>query len=130
MKALYAVHVRALALPVSIGIYDAERKAPQELVISVCILLAQNDALRDSIEEVQDYDFIRTTARTLAARGHFELQETFCLALLDACMGEARVLGAVVRTEKSTVYPDAKGVGCTLSKTKPGIEIPGWLVHL
>jgi hypothetical protein len=52
------------------------------------------------------------------------------MALLDRCMAEKRVLGAVVRSEKSTVYPDAKGVGCTLSKSKPGIEIPAWLVCL
>jgi hypothetical protein len=39
------------------------------------------------------------------------------------------VLGAVVRTEKSTVYPDAKGVGCTMAQIKaPLQEIPSWLI--
>jgi 7,8-dihydroneopterin aldolase/epimerase/oxygenase len=130
MKALYAVHVRSLALSVSMGIYDAERAARQEVIVSVCVFLEQRDSIRDSIDEVQDYDFIRNAARDLVQRGHFDLQETFCMALLDRCMAEHRVLGAVVRTEKSTVYPDAKGVGCTMSKGKPGVEIPGWLVCL
>jgi 7,8-dihydroneopterin aldolase/epimerase/oxygenase len=130
MKTVYAVHVRSLALSVSMGIYDAERATPQEVVISACIFLEQKDSIRDSIDEVQDYDFIRNTAQDLVRRGHFDLQETFCMALLDRCMAEPRVLGAVVRTEKSTVYPDAKGVGCTMSKRKPGVEIPDWLVCL
>lgn len=129
MTDLYAVHVRELRVLVSIGIYDFERKAPQEIVLSVCMVLERSD-FRDAIDQVQDYDFIRTKALELASRGHFELQETFCAQLLDACMAQSKVLAAIVRTEKSTVYPDAKGVGCTMASTKPGCVIPTWMMSL
>jgi 7,8-dihydroneopterin aldolase/epimerase/oxygenase len=128
---LYAIHVRALDLMVSIGIYDFERAAPQNMVISVSLVLHRKQSFSEDIKQVQDYDVIRKTAQELAKRGHFELQETFCQALLETCMMQHAVLGAVVRTEKSTVYPDAKGVGCTMAQIKaPLQEIPSWLIAL
>jgi 7,8-dihydroneopterin aldolase/epimerase/oxygenase len=128
---LYAIHVRALDLLVSIGIYDFERAAPQSLVISASLILHRKQSFSEDIKQVQDYDFIRTTAQDLAKRGHFELQETFCQDLLARCMLEQAVLGAVVRTEKSTVYPDAKGVGCTMALVKAPLQtIPSWLIAL
>jgi 7,8-dihydroneopterin aldolase/epimerase/oxygenase len=128
---LYSVHVRELTLPVSIGIYDFERKAPQPLVISACIILERKANFADDIREVQDYDFLRKTALALAERGHFELQETFCKSMVEACMAQPSVLAAIVRTEKSAVYPDAKGVGCTMTAQSDKLpSIPSWLVSL
>jgi hypothetical protein len=41
------------------------------------------------------------------------------------------VLAAIVRTEKSAVYPDAKGVGCTMTAQSEKLpSIPSWLVSL
>jgi dihydroneopterin aldolase len=46
MKTLYAVHVRGLVLSLSVGIYDSERAARQEVVISVCIFRAGTRSAR------------------------------------------------------------------------------------
>jgi 7,8-dihydroneopterin aldolase/epimerase/oxygenase len=132
VSTLYSVHVRDLTIPVSIGVYDFERKQAQPLVLSVCLILRRKAELRDNIAEVQDYDVIRRTALLLARRQHFDLQETFCIAMLEACIEEPSVVAAIVRTEKSTIYPDAKGVGCTMAKIKDASleTLPAWLVNL
>jgi dihydroneopterin aldolase len=70
----------------------------------------------DTIESVQDYDFLRERIKLLLNNRHFDLQETVCSEILDICLAEPRVVGAVVSTEKPDVYDDAESVGCCMSK--------------
>ena len=129
----YAIHVEDVALSIRMGIHDFERSGPQPLIVSACLILPLPEAQRDDIAEVVDYDYVRSGILTLAAARHYDLQESFCSALLDHIMANSIVLGAMVRSRKTSVYSDARAVGCTMARFADGFEgasVPDWMVKL
>lgn len=124
----YLTCLRDLSISASIGIHGFERAARQQLLVSVALVLPEPDASLDDISTVQDYDFVRDGVSSLVAARHFELQETLCREILDLCLGPPKILGAVVKTEKSDVYPDATGVGCRMARFRDArlAALPWW----
>ena len=99
-------------LPVSIGIHDFERSAPQMVVVNVELELS--DAMpdpRDRIEDALDYDFIRAGIMSIVKNRHFNLQETLCQEILELCLGRGGIRRAKVSTRKPDVYPDCRSIG-------------------
>ncbi len=100
---------RDFKLQVSIGIHDFEKQAPQTVVLSVDLLLAQPDrAHNDRIANVLNYDTVHDGIVTLAKSRHFNLQETLVEAILDLCLAQPGVIEARVSTEKPDVYQDCR----------------------
>ena len=99
---------------VQICVHDFEKHAPQRLIFNVelYVPLAVSTPRNDRLEEVVDYDFIRSAITERLARGHIELQETLCDDLLAAMLANPRVRAALVSTEKPDVYADCASVGC------------------
>jgi len=109
------IFVRDLVLPVSMGIHDFERAAPQRVVINVEIELAgpATDP-SDDIANVLNYDQVTERIRALVKDRHFNLQETLCrdiAASLAALPGIARMR---LSTAKPDVYADCAAVGYEL----------------
>ncbi len=131
-SAHYITYLRNMAVSVSIGIHDFEQKALQPVLVSVALFVRRPQRAGDELAEVQDYDFVRDGILALVKVGHFNLQETLCREILALCVAQDAVVGAVVRTEKTTVYPDAEGVGCKMARFKdPLLEaMPWWLLDL
>lgn len=104
---------------VRIGVHDFEHRAPQRMRFNVDLYvpLASSTPTQDRLDEVVDYDFIRTTIAERIARGHIELQETLADELLRALLAHPGVRAARVATEKPDVYPDCEAVG---------VEVFGW----
>jgi dihydroneopterin aldolase len=98
---------------VRIGVHDFEHQAPQRMRFNVDLYvpLALSTPSNDRLDEVVDYDFIRTTIAQRIARGHIELQETLADDLLRALLVHPGVRAARVSTEKPDVYPDCEAVG-------------------
>ncbi|KQS50991.1 MULTISPECIES: dihydroneopterin aldolase [unclassified Sphingomonas] len=106
-----------LEVMMRLGIHPHE-VAPQRVVVSVEMTVVYPGPLgEDAIEEVLDYDFVRTGIRALTAERPFALQETLCEAIAGLCMGDERVRRVKVRTVKADVYPDAR-VGCGIVRTR------------
>lgn len=105
--------LRGFELAVSIGIYEQERAAPQPLRIDVALAITR-PATDDAIDATLDYDFLRTEIAALAAARHYDLQETLCADILALCRAQAGVTGALARTAKTSIYPDAEAVGCQM----------------
>jgi 7,8-dihydroneopterin aldolase/epimerase/oxygenase len=101
------------SLPVRIGAHDFERDAPQRVVFNVDLYvpLALSTPTRDHIDEVVDYDFIRSTISARVAQGHVDLQETLADDLLRLLLTHPGVRAARVSTPKPDVYPDCREVG-------------------
>lgn len=100
-----------------LGIHPHE-VAPQRVVVSVEMTVVYPTALRDdAIEEVLDYDFVRTGILAMVAARPIALQETLCEAIAALCFGDARVRRVKVRTVKADVYPDAR-VGCEIVRER------------
>lgn len=104
----------------SIGIHAFEREAAQPVAVTIAAAFERRDGARDKIADVVDYDFLRDGVAALVSRGHINLQETLCAAVLDLCR-EGGAKGAIVRSEKTKVYPDADAVGCEMSWFDAGV---------
>jgi dihydroneopterin aldolase len=98
---------------VNIGVHDFEKRGEQRLVVNVdlWVPLALSTPRADSLDEVLDYDFIRSTIAERVARGHIHLQETLADELLATLLAHPKVRAARVSTEKPDVYPDCAAVG-------------------
>jgi dihydroneopterin aldolase len=103
------IFIRDFRLPVSIGIHDFEKKAPQTVVVNVDLLLAPAEkAHADRIANVLNYDVVHDGILALAASKHFNLQETLVDAVIELCLAQPGVVEARVSTEKPDVYKDCR----------------------
>ncbi|NWG93194.1 MAG: dihydroneopterin aldolase [Parvularculaceae bacterium] len=116
----YYIVLDRYRLDVSIGIHEFERAKPQPVTVSIAVAFRRRKEYQDRISEVIDYDFLRAEIAALVHDRHINLQETLCEAVLAICRkGGAR--GAIVRSEKTNVYPDAHSVGCEMSWFDEGV---------
>jgi 7,8-dihydroneopterin aldolase/epimerase/oxygenase len=101
-------------VPVNIGVHDFEKLGTQRLVFNVDLYvpLATSTPTADRLDEVVDYDFIRSAIQARVVQGHVQLQETLVDDLLRAMLAHPGVRAARVSTEKPDVYPDCDAVGC------------------
>ena len=99
---------------INIGVHAFEKTGEQRVVINVdlYIPLEFSTPKADELDEVVDYDFIRSSIRARIARGHIHLQETLCDDMLAVMLAHPKVQAAQVSTEKPDVYPDCDAVGC------------------
>ncbi|MFI5002099.1 MAG: dihydroneopterin aldolase [Reyranellales bacterium] len=103
------IFIRDFRLQVSIGIHDFEQDAPQTVIVNVDLLLAPPDqAHKDRIANVLNYDTVHDGIVALASSRHFNLQETLVEAILDLCLAQPGVIEARVSTEKPDVYKDCR----------------------
>lgn len=108
---LYTTILDDFIVPMRLGIHPHEA-APQRVRLSIRMTVAYDTApSADRIEEVLDYDFVRTGVLAMAAGDGFALQETLVDAVAALCLSDPRVQEVRVRSMKLHVYPDAK-VGC------------------
>lgn len=107
-----------LSVMIRLGIY-AHEVEPQRVSVSVEMTVVYPEPIReDAIEQVLDYDFVRTDILRFAAERRFALQETLCEEIAALCLSDDRVRRVRVRTMKKDVYPDA-GIGCEVVRENP-----------
>ena len=108
--------LEGLDVMVRIGIYDAERLAPQSVIIDVELVLDTDAAPQsDDVSETLNYDLIRNTVMDIVGRQHFDLQETLARALFDNLAKLPDVTGLRVRTAKPDAYDDCDTIAYQLS---------------
>lgn len=112
--------LRNYEVMINIGVHDFEKKGEQRVIINVelFIPLALSTPKGDLLDEVVDYDFIRTTIANRMAQGHVHLQETLCDDVLAAMLAHPKVRAALVSTAKPDVYPDCEAVGVEVFRIK------------
>ena len=115
------IFLRGLSRRVRIGIHDFERAAAQRILfdIDLYVPLVQTTPQCDRIDEVVDYDFVRSEVTRITERGHIDLQETLCDAVLNALLAHPLVVAARVSTRKPDVYDDCEAVGVEAFRRKP-----------
>jgi dihydroneopterin aldolase len=91
-----------------IGAHDFEKGVTQRLLINVELFvpLELSTPNTDRLQEVVDYDFVRSEVAAQLARGHVELPHP-------------GVRAARVSTAKPDVYPDCEAVGVEVFRIKP-----------
>ncbi len=112
--------LRNYEVMINIGVHEFEKKGEQRVLINVdlYIPLALSTPKDDQLEEVVDYDFIRSTIANRMAEGHVHLQETLCDDVVRAMLAHPNVRAVRVSTMKPDVYPDCEGVGVEVFQIK------------
>lgn len=107
---------------INIGVHEFEKKGEQRILINVDLFipLAESTPKDDLLEEVVDYDFIRSTIAKRMEQGHIHLQETLCDDVVAAMLSHPKVRAVRVSTEKPDVYPDCDAVGVEVFRVKNG----------
>lgn len=107
---------------INIGVHEFEKKGEQRVLINVDLFIPLVDSTPrdDRLQEVVDYDFIRSTIARRMAQGHIHLQETLCDDVLSAMLAHPKVRAVRVSTEKPDVYPDCESVGVEVFRIKSG----------
>ena len=105
--------LRNYAVNINIGVHDFEKRGEQRVLINVdlYVALAATTPRSDRLDEVVDYDFIRSSILERVSHGHIELQETLADDVLALMLAHPLVRAARVATEKPDVYPDCDAVG-------------------
>lgn len=105
---------RGLSLTVSIGLHARERAAPQRVVVDIDYDVEDRGDGPDELNGHLDYDAVRRDVERIAGRGHFNLQETLCRAILDALMARRAIIRARVSTRKPDIYENCEAVGVSM----------------
>jgi 7,8-dihydroneopterin aldolase/epimerase/oxygenase len=123
-KALRHVFVRDLVLLGRVGIYDAEKSAPQRVRINLDLAVREDmRPMGDDYGKVVCYEQIVTKARGVVEDGHVNLVETLAERLAGICLQDPRVRSCRVRVEKLDVFADALSVGVEIERESPFEEI-------
>jgi dihydroneopterin aldolase len=103
-----------------IGVHDFEQLAPQRLLIDIDLYvpLAASTPRRDRLDEVVDYDFVRTVVRERVGRGPIGLQETLVDELAATLLAHPQVRAVRIATRKPDVYADCAAVGVEVFRIK------------
>ena len=113
--------IRDLILPVSIGIFPEERRAPQRVKINLRIYLPEpGPFVGASIEDTLSYATIVEGIHTLIGKGHIDLVERFVEAIAGLCFEDVRVCRVQVEVLKMDVIPEAAGVGVAIDRWRTG----------
>lgn len=112
--------LRNYEVQINIGVHEFEKKGEQRVLINVDLFipLAVSTPKGDHLDEVVDYDFIRSTIAKRMAQGHIHLQETLCDDVARAMLSHPKVRAVRVSTEKPDVYPDCDAVGVEVFQVK------------
>lgn len=96
-----------------IGVHAHEKLGPQRLLLNVelYVPLALSTPQQDELDEVVDYDFIRSSILARINQGAIGLQETLVDDVLQSMLAHPKVRAARVSSEKPDVYPDCDAVG-------------------
>ena len=111
--------LESLEVQADIGFHDFEVGAPQRLLISVEVWLAEPAMpADDDPNNAWNYDFLRKEVEEMASERRYNLQETLAHMIFDRVAAFHGVKDVRVRTSKPDVYADAAGVGVEIASFK------------
>ncbi len=110
-----------LEVMADIGFHDYEIGTPQRLLISVEMWMTKHEPPSDDDPgQAWDYDFVVQQVRELATMRRYNLQETLVHAIFERVAAAHGLAALRVTSTKPDVYPDARGVGVTISSFAGG----------
>jgi dihydroneopterin aldolase len=112
-----------LRLRFFIGVHEHEKRARQEVSITVYMLVPEcggppSDDLADYVSYADIVDRLKARA---ASTHHTNLVETLAEEIAELALADERVASAVVDVRKTEIIPEAKGVGVAIRRQRgPG----------
>jgi 7,8-dihydroneopterin aldolase/epimerase/oxygenase len=120
LAACRRLFLRNYEVRINIGVHEFEKRGEQRVIINVdlYIPLSASTPKADKLNEVVDYDFMRSTIAERVGRGHIHLQETLCDDVARMMLAHPQVRAVRVSTEKPDVYEDCDAVGVEIFHVK------------
>ncbi len=113
------VLIKDLELNTMIGVHDAERRAPQRVLVNVDLAVReQGPSDTDQLTTVLDYSEVVARIEETVKAGHINLVETLAERVAVACLSDPRVLNVRVRIEKPDVIANAGSVGVEIQRAR------------
>jgi FolB domain-containing protein len=102
-----------------IGVYEHERKAPQEILVSAILYTdTRSAASSDALEDCIDYDALSKKLQIhVESVARFTL-EALAEDLARICLLESGAKRVVLRVEKPQAIQDAEAVGVEIERTR------------
>lgn len=111
MKQLAKIYIHNISIKGIFGAYEEERTKPQTIFVSLELSIdAAKSIASDHLEDTVNYDLLYQKIRKEISTSEFYLIESVASAVLDICLSESGILGALVRVEKPHILEHAKGV--------------------
>jgi dihydroneopterin aldolase len=111
------VFVRDLVVITAIGVHDAEKRAPQRIIVNVDLVVAETGrTTSDRLEDVVDYSAVVRRIEQICGQGHVNLVETLAERTADGCLADPRIRAVRVRIEKPDVIANARSVGIEIER--------------
>ena len=102
-----------------IGVFDHERKHPQDVVINVTLFTdLAPAAASDDIDDAVDYKTLKNEIVSRVEKSSFKLIEKLAQMVADCCLEDHRVSEAIVRIEKPTALSFADSVGVEIYRNR------------
>jgi dihydroneopterin aldolase len=116
-----------LRLEMFIGVNEHEKRARQEVSISVLMLVADAGSMRsDALADVVSYsDIIARLKERAGSARHVNLVETLAEEVADLALADARVGSVLVDVRKTKIVPEAKSVGVTIHRQRAPVPRSG-----
>ena len=113
------VFIRDLMLESSIGIYDHEKAAKQQIRINIDLCVTEEEVpLNDDYKNVVCYEKVANGIKTIVASGHIELVETLAEKIADFSMIDPRIISVRVRVEKLHAIENTNSVGVEIERSR------------
>jgi len=114
------IFLRDLRVRTVIGVEESERRAPQEVLVSLDLELdVEPAAASDDLADALDYAALSAVVVGHGARSRYRLIEAFAGSVAALALERfPRLQGVTVRVEKPQAVPGAKTVGVELQRRR------------
>ena len=114
-----SLFVRNWKKDIDIGILPHEQGVLQPISFDIEVHISGSYApIRDEIDAVVDYDYLRTLVNQIVKSRRFNLLESLASEILEGCLHPPEVIGASVSVSKLTVIDGDGEIGCSFSRLK------------
>lgn len=116
-----AIVIRDLRVDVRIGIHRREQHVLQTVSVDLEIGVPGSAVFAtDKVADTIDYEQVALRIRALASSGHFRLVETFADRIAALLIGDFGAPWVKVSAAKLGILANAKYVGVTIERRRPG----------
>lgn len=118
-EGITSLFIRGWKRDIDIGVLPHEQGVFQPVSFNIEVHISgANPPVRDEIDAVVDYDYLRALVDRLLESRRFNLLETLASEIIDGCMAPPEVIGATVSVSKLNVIDGDGEIGCTFSKIR------------
>ncbi len=104
---------------IDIGILPHEQGVLQPVSFDIEVHISGSSSpVRDEIDAVVDYDYLRTLVDQIVISRRFNLLESLASEILEGCLHPPEVIGASVSVSKLAVIEGEGEIGCSFSRIK------------